>query len=95
MEIENKIEILNFTAPWCGACKMIAPIITQLVDEYASNENISFTKINVDEDEEELTKKYNIKSIPVMIFIKNGEAVDRVNGATNKKNLQDKINSLV
>ena len=88
----NKLEILNFTGTWCTSCKMIAPIITQIIEDYKDNTDISIKKIDVDENSD-FAKSHNIKSIPVILFIKNGEVIDRINGATSKKIIKDKIDT--
>ena len=92
MTNSNKLEVLNFSANWCSACKMVAPILNQLVEEYKENEDIQFEKIDV-EEKSDFAKSHNVKSIPVILFIKNGEVVDRINGATSKKILKDKIDT--
>ena len=88
----NKLEVLNFSASWCGGCTMLKPILTQIVEEYKDNEDIIFEKIDV-EEKSDFAKSHNIKSIPVILFIKNGEVIDRINGATSKKIIKDKIDT--
>ncbi|HHU74521.1 MAG TPA: thioredoxin [Clostridiales bacterium] len=89
--LESDIPVLvDFYADWCGPCKMIAPLVAELADEYAGVFKIG--KLNVD-DNPETAQKYRVMTIPTLLFIKNGEVVDTVVGAVPKKALQDKIES--
>jgi thioredoxin 1 len=90
--MENKLEVLDFYGVWCNPCKVITPIINQLIDEYDNDNDIHIEKIDVDENKD-MVQKYAIKSVPTILFIKNGEVVDRINGATSKKILKDKIDT--
>ncbi len=84
--------VIDFSATWCGPCKKIAPIIEELADEYAGRVNIC--KCDVD-DNDELTNKYGIRNVPTVLFIKNGEIVDKHVGAAAKSVFVDKINALL
>ncbi|MBB2181281.1 thioredoxin [Lachnospiraceae bacterium MD1] len=87
--LESDIPVLvDFYADWCGPCKMVAPIITELAEEYKGVFKIG--KLNVDENSE-TAAKYRVMSIPTLIIFKNGEAIDSMVGALPKKALQDKI----
>lgn len=87
--LESDILVLvDFYADWCGPCKMIAPIVAELADEYAGV--IKIGKLNVDE-QPETAQKYRVMSIPTLILFKNGEAVDTTVGLVTKKVLQDKL----
>lgn len=91
-EITDTSAIVDFWAPWCGPCRMIAPVIDELAGDFEGKANIC--KVNTDE-EQDLAVKYGIRSIPTIIFMKNGEVVDQLIGATSKQALTDKINSLL
>ena len=86
------VSMVDFWAPWCGPCRMIAPVIEELAADFEGKANIC--KVNTDE-EQDLAVKYGIRSIPTIIFMKNGEVVDQLIGATSKQALTDKINSLL
>jgi thioredoxin 1 len=89
---QNEITVLDFWAPWCGPCRMLGPIIDTLSTEEVNN-MVTIGKINVDENGL-IASKYGIRSIPTVIFLKNGEIVDKMVGVSNKADLQAKIDSL-
>ncbi|MDF2486274.1 MAG: hypothetical protein K0R46_2442 [Herbinix sp.] len=87
--LESDIPVLvDFYADWCGPCKMIAPIVTELAEEYEGVFKVG--KLNVDQ-EQGTAEKYRVMSIPTLIVFKNGEAVDKVVGLVSKQVLQDKL----
>jgi thioredoxin 1 len=79
--------ICDFYATWCMPCVMMAPVMESLAEK---NKTIKFIKVNVDESQE-LAEKYEISSIPCIVFIKGEEEVDRLVGAVNENLLQEKI----
>lgn len=85
----DKLVIIDFWAAWCGPCRMIDPIIKELAEEYS--DRVVFAKCNVD-DEPLVTAKYSVRNIPAVLFIKNGNVVDRQIGAVVKKVFVTKIN---
>lgn len=84
----DKLVVIDFWAEWCGPCKMVGPIIDQLSEEY--KDRVVVGKIDVDNNDE-ATSKYGIRNIPTVLFIKNGEVVDKVVGAGAKILFSEKI----
>ncbi len=84
--------VLDFSATWCGPCKKIAPIIDELAGEYEGRCIVG--KCDVD-DNEELTARYGIRNVPTVLFIKNGEIVDKHVGAAAKSVFVEKIEKLL
>lgn len=83
--------MVDFYAPWCGPCKMMAPTVDKLAEEYSGKVKIG--KLNVDESTE-ISSKYEIQSIPTIIFYKNGEVVDKMIGFQSEESLKQKLDSL-
>lgn len=82
------VTVIDFWAEWCGPCKMISPIIEELSKEYEGKATVG--KVDVDNNHE-VSMKYNIRSIPTILILKDGEVVDRHVGTTTKQVLADKI----
>jgi thioredoxin 1 len=85
---DSKLVIVDFWATWCGPCRMISPLLDELEEEMA--DQITVVKVNVD-DADEIAAQYRIMSIPTLLFIKNGQIVDKTVGAMPKPALADKI----
>ena len=91
--IDSNVPVLvDFWAEWCGPCKMIGPIIDQLSAEVGGSAKVG--KVNVDEARE-LAVKYGVRSIPLLLFFKNGEVKDQIVGASvTKDQLKAKLQAL-
>jgi thioredoxin 1 len=88
----DKLAVVDFSAEWCGPCRMVSPIIHELSDEYDGR--IVTGEINVD-DNPEVTMKYKVRNIPTVLFIKNGEVVDKQVGAVPKSNFKNLIEKYI
>jgi thioredoxin 1 len=89
-EIEKAqgLAIVDFWAAWCGPCRMVGPIIEELAGEYAGR--LKVAKVDVDANQQ-VSMKYNIRSIPSILFFKDGKHIDTVVGAVPKALLERKI----
>jgi thioredoxin 1 len=84
----DKLSVIDFWAPWCGPCLALGPTIDALSKEYDGKVNVG--KVNVDENPQ-LSINYGITSIPAVLFIKNGQVVDKQVGAAPKNVFEKKI----
>jgi len=75
---ETKIVVADYTATWCGPCRVVAPLIDQLATEYA--ESITVVKIDIDKDPD-AAKKHGIRSIPAVLVFRDGEVVENIFGS--------------
>ncbi|ETI60308.1 thioredoxin TrxA [Marinomonas profundimaris] len=84
--------IVDFWAPWCGPCKMIAPVLEDVAAEYAGK--VKVVKLNVDENQE-TAPKYNVRGIPTLLIVKGGEVVATKVGAVSKSQLIEFVNGAI
>jgi thioredoxin 1 len=84
--------VVDFWAPWCGPCQMIAPLTEKLSKEYEGK--IKFGKLNVDENRK-MAQKYQVMSIPLLLFFKDGQKVDESLGAVPERVLRPKVEALL
>lgn len=84
--------MVDFYADWCGPCKMMAPLVAQLAEEYSGKCKIG--KCNTDENPK-MTGEFKVMSIPTFIFFKDGKAVDSVMGAVSKTALEEKLKQVL
>jgi thioredoxin 1 len=84
----HSLVVVDCWAPWCGPCRMVAPVIEELSRDYAGR--ILFGKLNVDENRE-VSTQYEIMSIPTLLVFKNGKLVDTIIGAMPRQTLEQKI----
>ena len=82
------LSMVDFWAVWCGPCRIVAPIVEQLADEYAGK--VTVGKLDVDSNQRTATQ-YNVRSIPTILFFKEGKVVDQVIGAVPRAALESKI----
>ena len=92
IKVEGKPIVLDFWATWCGPCKQVAPYIEELAEEFKDTVNIG--KCDVD-DNSDLPGEFGVRNIPTILFIKDGEVVDKQVGATTKAALADKVKALL
>ncbi len=84
--------IVDFWAPWCGPCKMVAPVLDKLAKEYAGK--LVVAKVNTDENPE-WAGKFGVQGIPTMLFVADGKVVHRQVGALPERMLRDVVNQFM
>ena len=83
------LQMVDFWAEWCGPCRMVAPIVSELADEY-QDKGLRVGKLDVDSNPS-TTARFRVTSIPSILFFKDGELVERVVGAVPRPHLEEKI----
>ncbi len=91
--VKNSVpSLVDFYAPWCGPCKALAPVLDGLEKQYDGKINI--IKIDVDSNPN-LANEYNIRSVPTLLFFKDGNIISTIKGALPKQKIEETINSLI
>lgn len=88
--LESSLALVDFSATWCGPCKMLAPVLEEISEEFAGK--LDFFNADVDANDE-LALKYGIQNIPALVILKNGEIADRSVGFQSKEKLKAFINA--
>ncbi len=88
VEKHDGLAIVDFWATWCGPCRMIAPILEQLSSEYEGK--VKVTKLDVDANIK-TGSRFNVRSIPTLLFFKGGKVVDQIIGAVPKTHIENKL----
>ena len=84
--------VVDFWATWCGPCRMVGPVVSELAKEYDGK--ITVGKCDVEENED-LAMEFGIRNIPTILFFKGGQVVDKIVGAQSKAKLQEKFEALL
>lgn len=91
LALRKKILLVDFWAPWCGPCKMVAPILNDIAE---TEDNITIGKVNVDNNQP-LAKKYKVRNIPTLVIFKNGFEAGRIVGVKSKKSIMKEVNTVL
>ena len=89
---QGKPVVVDFWATWCGPCRMVGPVISELAGEYEGRINVG--KCDVEENED-LAAEFGIRNIPTILFFKGGQLIDKIVGAQPKAKLQEKFEALL
>lgn len=88
------IKVIKFSADWCKPCKTLAPIYNEVKSELR-DKPIEFLEIDVDQDNDDLVTKYNIRNVPTILILRDGSIVDRIVGTPDKTKLLNSINNWI
>ena len=89
VEEAKELVLVDFFATWCGPCKLLAPIIEELIEDY-KDKKVKIGKLNVDENKQ-TAEKYNVMGIPTLIFFKEGKIITQITGLQTKEALKQLI----
>jgi thioredoxin 1 len=90
--LQSPIPVLvDFWAPWCGPCKMIAPLLEEIARE--NGERFRIAKVNIDDDSA-LAQRFNVRAVPTLVFFHGGKLRDQLVGGAPKKTILEKLESL-
>ncbi len=89
VEASEGLAMIDFWATWCGPCRLVAPIVEELAEEY-QDKGLRVCKLDVDSNPQ-VTTRFQVRSIPSILFFKNGQLVDKVIGAVPRPHLEEKV----
>ena len=84
--------VIDFWATWCGPCRMVAPIIEELANEYDGK--VTIGKCDV-EEADDIAAEFGIRNIPTIVFMKDGKIIDKIVGAASKSKIEEKVKALL
>jgi len=90
VEESKGLFLVDFSAIWCGPCKLMAPVIEELIKDNENKENVKIGKVDIDNNKE-ISEKYNIMGIPTLILFKDGKIIEQITGYQSKEFLQNWI----